>query len=69
MANTIKQARGIKANMPILNAGQIYFCTDTKETYIGDGATNYLVNRETNVDGGAAASVYTTPQILDGGTA
>jgi len=43
MANTIKQARGLKANMPTLEAGQIYFCTDTKETYIGDGTTNYLI--------------------------
>ena len=67
MANTIKQARGIKANMPILNAGQIYFCTDTKETYIGDGVTNYLIGGTYNVDGGYSSSIYTATQVIDGG--
>ena len=67
MANIIKQARGIEANMPTLEAGQFYFCTDTKEVYIGDGVTNYLISGIYNLDGGTATSVYTVDQAIDGG--
>jgi hypothetical protein len=39
--NPIKVRRGVAANLPTLEAGQIAFTTDTHKVYIGDGATNY----------------------------
>lgn len=45
MAQTIQIKRGLKANMPILASGEMGFCTDTKEVYVGDGSTNVLVGR------------------------
>lgn len=41
---TILIKRDIKENLPILNAGEFGFCTDTKEVYIGDGFKNYPIN-------------------------
>ncbi len=41
MANTIQVRRGANASLPTLNAGEFGFSTDTKQLYIGDGATNY----------------------------
>ncbi len=43
------QYRGLKANLPALAEGQIGFCTDTKETWIGSSAGNMLVQRELQV--------------------
>ena len=35
--------RGLKANIPTLAEGELGFCTDTKDIYVGDGSTNTLV--------------------------
>ena len=43
MANTIKIKRGTKANLPTLNQGELAFCTDTDEVYIGTGSSNVKV--------------------------
>lgn len=43
MANTIQIRRGAKSSLPTLNAGELAFCTDTKQVYIGDGSTNYEI--------------------------
>ena len=43
MANTIKVRRGTKANLPILNQGELAFTTDTNELFIGDGTTNHEI--------------------------
>lgn len=32
--------RGTKANMPLLNDGEIYLCTDTKELFVGAGGNS-----------------------------
>lgn len=48
MAQTIQVKRGTKAELStygVLNAGEMGFCTDTKEVYIGDGTTNSMVGR------------------------
>ena len=45
---TIKIRRGTKAELQTLgalSAGEMGFCTDTKEVYIGDGASNSMVGR------------------------
>ncbi len=45
---TIKIRRGTKAQLNALgnlSAGEMGFCTDTKEVYIGDGITNIFVGR------------------------
>jgi len=44
MANTIKIRRGTKVNLPTLNQGELAYCTDTDEIYIGDGTSNHPVN-------------------------
>jgi len=44
MANTIKLKRGTKANLPTLNQGELAYCIDTDEVYVGDGTSNHPVN-------------------------
>ena len=43
MANTIQVKRGAYASLPVLAAGEFGFCTDTFQTYIGNGGTNYEI--------------------------
>lgn len=48
MAQTIKIRRGTKAQLTalgLLSLGEMGFCTDTKEVFIGDGTANSLVGR------------------------
>lgn len=45
MAQIIQIKRGLKANLPLLLAGEMAFCTDTKEIYVGDGESNHLVGK------------------------
>lgn len=49
----IQIIRGLKANMTThgaFNPGELAFCTDTKEVYIGDGLNNYFVGRALSGD-------------------
>lgn len=43
--SVIKVRRGLRVNLPTLVAGEVGFCTDTKEVFIGDGAANIFVGR------------------------
>lgn len=43
MANTIQVKRGAYASLPTLAAGEFGFCTDTFQTFIGNGGTNYEI--------------------------
>lgn len=43
MADTQQQYRGVKSKLPTLLDGQLGFCTDTKELYIGSTAGNVLI--------------------------
>ncbi|MBH5316695.1 DUF2793 domain-containing protein [Paenibacillus sp. GSMTC-2017] len=48
MSQTIKIKRGTKAELVLRGAllsGEMGFCTDTKEVYIGDGTSNVFVGR------------------------
>lgn len=48
MSQTIKIRRGTKAQLNsrgALQSGELGFCTDTKEVFIGDGAQNVFVGR------------------------
>ncbi|KWX76033.1 DUF2793 domain-containing protein [Paenibacillus jilunlii] len=48
MAQTIQVKRGTRAELAaygVLHAGEMGFCTDTKEVYIGDGTSNSMVGR------------------------
>lgn len=48
MAQTIQVKRGTRAELityGALRAGEMGFCTDTKEIYIGDGTSNSMVGR------------------------
>lgn len=48
MAQTIQMKRGTRAELSTygsLKAGEMGFCTDTKEIYIGDGTSNSMVGR------------------------
>ncbi|HZS43352.1 MAG TPA: hypothetical protein VFA52_04025 [Candidatus Paceibacterota bacterium] len=39
----IQVLRGIKANMPILQTGELYFATDEAQLYVGTSSGNQLV--------------------------
>lgn len=43
MANTIQIKRGAKSSLPTLAAGQLGFCTDTFELYVGTGSANKFI--------------------------
>jgi hypothetical protein len=43
MADTIKVKRGLKADLPVLDIGEMAFCTDTKELFIGTENGNFLI--------------------------
>lgn len=43
MANLLQIKRGTKATLPTLAAGELGFCTDTYELYVGDGAANRFI--------------------------
>lgn len=45
MSQTIQVKRGLKINIPTLASGEMGFCTDTKEVFVGDGTGNILVGR------------------------
>ena len=49
--------RGIKKNLPTLSQGELGFCTDTKELFIGDSVNNHQV--------GMLNNVYTKTQVND----
>jgi len=46
MSNIIKIKRGTEANVPVLEAGEEAFTTDTYKLFIGDGTTNHQVGGE-----------------------
>ena len=48
--NTIKIRRGTEANLPVLEAGELGFTTDTHKVYVGDGTDNHLVTGITKVE-------------------
>src|SRR5690554_1250983 len=51
MANTkIKILRGLKKDLPLLDRGEIAFCTDTEEFFAGDGEKNILLSGGGEVD-------------------
>ena len=41
MANKIQIRRGLYANLPVLDKGELGFSTDEKRVHIGDGTNNY----------------------------
>lgn len=45
--DTLQIKRGLKADLPILAQGEMGFCTDTKEVYIGDGISNVPLSSDT----------------------
>jgi len=44
MSNTIQVRRGAEANLPTLAAGELGFCTDTHELYVGTGSGNIKIS-------------------------
>ena len=43
MADIIKIKRGIEANLPTLEIGELAFCTDTGKLYIGTAEGNIVL--------------------------
>lgn len=60
--------RGAKANLPTLSEGELGYCTDTKEVYVGSGSGNTQLAKQTDVQNkvdkvsgkGLSANDYTT---------
>ncbi len=44
MSRTLQLRRGAKASLPTLSLGELGYCTDTKELYIGNGIGNTRIN-------------------------
>jgi len=40
----LKIRRGLKADLPVLMDGEIGWCTDTEELFIGNSGTNILIS-------------------------
>ena len=53
MASTIKIKRGLKVNLPILEIGELGYCTDTNELFIGTSVGNELINEDASNVAGA----------------
>jgi hypothetical protein len=66
MANIIKIKRGLKANLPILERGELAYATDTNELFIGvlseptQVIDNVLIN-----DLGFLQQYYTKAETVD----
>lgn len=41
--------RGAKSNLPTLSEGELGYCTDTKEVYVGSGSGNTQLAKQTDV--------------------
>ncbi|OOM69664.1 hypothetical protein [Clostridium sp. BL-8] len=50
MSNKIQIKRGLKANLPILDAGEPAFTTDTKEFFVGDGKSNIEFAKQADLE-------------------
>lgn len=46
MANKIQVKRGLVATIPVGDVGELLFTTDTKDLYVGDGATNNKLQKD-----------------------
>ena len=51
--------RGAKTNLPTLAAGEMGFCTDTKQLYIGTGSENVPVNFNSLLTGSLTVAGWT----------
>jgi len=49
MANTIKIKRGLKTDLPTLAVGEMGYCTDTNELFIGTSTGNELINEDSSI--------------------
>lgn len=61
--------RGLLANMPTLNNGELYLCTDTLEVYVGQSAANNRVGVSANVKPGTGAVSAQALSSVPGGPA
>ena len=50
MATTIKIKRGLKTNLPTLAVGELGYCTDTNELFIGTSTGNELINEDSSIN-------------------
>ena len=50
MSNIIKIKRGLKANLPTLEVGEMGYCTDTNELFIGTANGNELINEDSTIN-------------------
>jgi len=66
MANLIQIKRGAFADLPTLAAGELGYCTDTDQIYIGDGAANHEIVMHDLYDAQSvlAATADNTPAAL-----
>lgn len=63
---TINHLRGTFAHMPVLNPGELYFCTDTMELY-GGASSNQRIGISNNVKTGTGSVAAHAPSAVVGG--
>jgi hypothetical protein len=63
--------RGLRVNVPSLDAGQAAFCTDTGELFIGNGTSNVLINPPppTPPPGGSISTILLEHRLSSGSNA
>lgn len=63
MSQTLKLKRGAKTDLPTLNLGELGYCTDTKELFIGNGIGNTLLNSMSSISGTGILSINGSAEI------
>lgn len=64
---SVQHLRGVFANIPILNAGEFYFATDTNKLYVGTGSVNVLIGPSGGSIGGQGVTTINFG-VFPGGT-
>ena len=66
MSNIIKIKRGLKANLPTLEVGEMGYCTDTNELFIGTSTGNELINEADAINELADIGDVSVSNLQDG---
>lgn len=66
MSNKIQLRRGLLANLPTLDLGEMGFTTDTESVYIGGSGGNVLLNPNTLTVSGIIQNIETLEFVSDG---
>ena len=65
MSRTLRIKRGVKSTLPsALSLGELGYCTDTKELYVGNGVANTLINPLISLNGDTGLLIKTSSETF-----